>query len=60
MTFYKVQQNYRNASPNSHWVTKGENKYGEIWVNLNGGWCLKYEDDKILDIDESKGLKISF
>lgn len=53
MTFYKVQQNHMNASSNPHWVTKDENKYGEIWVNLCGGWCLKYEDDEILAIDEA-------
>lgn len=56
MTFYKVKQNYRNSSDKPFWARKEENKYGEIWRNIHGGWCLKYEEDEIIAIDDAKDM----
>lgn len=50
MTFYKIKQDGRNNKP--YWVTEGFNKYGEIWQNLRGGWCMKSDKDEILSIAE--------
>lgn len=57
MTFYKVQQHYRNASSSPFWATKEENQYGETWRNIHGGWCLRYPEDDILAVDEAKDRK---
>lgn len=43
MTFYKIKQKGRNFLNDAHWVTESYNKYGEIWLNLRGGWCMKSE-----------------
>jgi hypothetical protein len=46
MFFYKISKNNRKP----YWVTKSENNYGEIWINMHGGWCLKNEKDEILEV----------
>lgn len=50
MLFYKIKQKGRNYSEKPYWVKKSENQHGEIWVNFRGGWCLKQEDDEILEV----------
>ena len=50
MTFYKIQQSYRNATARPYWAKVGYNKYGEIWINMHGGWCCKNEKDEILAV----------
>ena len=53
MTFYKIrQQPNRNYLDSPHWVKKSYNNYGEIWVNLRGGWCMVQKDDEIIDTVE--------
>ena len=52
MTFYKIKQKVRNAFNDAHWVTESINTYGEIWVNLRGGWCMKSDDDEVVAVAE--------
>jgi hypothetical protein len=51
MTFYKIKKKGRNLD-DAYWVTESINKYGEIWVNLRGGWCMKSADDEIVAVAE--------
>ena len=51
MLFYKIIQYGKNYTGKPRWVTKDENKFGEIWINvIHGGWCTKNKNDKILKI----------
>lgn len=52
MTFYKIKQKGRNFLNDAYWVTKSYNKYGETWVNLRGGWCMKSDNDEIVAVAE--------
>lgn len=53
MTFYKVKLNYCNSSK-PIWATKGYNKFGEIWENIRGGWCIVSKENEILAVIEAK------
>lgn len=46
MKFYKIK-NYDN---DEHWVKEGLNEYGEIWINMRGGWCPKNDNDEIMAV----------
>ena len=50
MIFYKIKhKKSKNFTSEPYWVTEGfHEKYGETWVNINGGWCPKQESDEIL------------
>jgi len=49
MRFFKIKTHYGNSSDSPYWVKAGFNEYGETWVNMRGGWCLKHEEDEILE-----------
>lgn len=39
MIFYKIKR--KGAILDSaYWATESVNEYGEIWVNMRGGWCM--------------------
>lgn len=44
MTFYKV----RRSGGSPCWFTLESNACGMVWVNFNGGWCPKRDDDEVL------------
>ena len=52
MKFYKIKQKGCNFLDDAHWVTESFNEYGDVWVNLRGGWCMKSSNDEIVAIAE--------
>lgn len=51
MTFYKIK-NGRNFADKPYWVTESINQFGEIWINMRGGWCMKSDSDEIVSVAE--------
>lgn len=49
MTFYKIKNKFFIGT---HWVTESFNAYGEIWINMRGGWCPKSNGDEIVAVAE--------
>lgn len=51
MTFYKIKR--KGAILDSaYWATESVNEYGEIWVNMRGGWCMQSADDEVVAVAE--------